>query len=132
MEQYIVAELLKTTGKIFLSRMLVTLQDSASLLDVNADLHVAPSNYCLIINIANSQRVLNLEYSRSLATRTYFPDPGALVSTNFFVTPTWGDLNPLDRDTWSGVTRRANILYLIEQENGNMTCSSLSNLWIGS
>lgn len=110
-----------------LSRMLVTLQESKELGEIRKNMHSAPSNYCLIVNVASAHQVLNFEFNRSIETRTYYPEVGPFASTNYFLNPSWG-LNPLDRETWNGVTRRRNLLNLIEQENGRFDVTKFKQL----
>jgi hypothetical protein len=57
------------------------------------------------------------------------PANETLVYTNFYLNSTWGDKVPvpLDNTTWSGVTRRDNLLNLSSQDN-NFNLTSMQKL----
>jgi hypothetical protein len=108
------------TRQSMLINMLEVMQNSESLEELNSRMMPLESDYSLIINAANETHLLSYEYSSSssLGMKPYSPTPGYhFVSTNFYLNNSWNTPAPTDESTWHGVTRRNNLIDLLNSED---------------
>jgi len=112
-----------------LIQLLRVSQNSFDLEQVEQQLRAIESDYSLIINVANRQDVRSYEFSSVLGMKPFTPDfTTPFVSTNFYLNPAWkGVPEPTDEDTWLGVTRRNNLLSLV-QSNTLHTVETVMNI----
>ena len=105
-----------------LSDMMTSLQRYGdSLASVSQYLHnLKKVDFSLIVNVGDATTVTSYEFSTNttLGMRPDTPPPGEnFVVTNYFLNTTWGPLipQPNDINSWLGVTRRNNMLALLEK-----------------
>jgi hypothetical protein len=101
-----------------LINLLQVLQNSSTLSQLTRMLNAINSDYSLIINAANTSSARSFEYSSTRGMQIYFPSKNKyFVSTNFYLSAKWKDIPvPTDKITWDGVTRRNNMLHLLENK----------------
>jgi hypothetical protein len=99
-----------------LINMLLALQNSTSLFQVETQLNAIQADYSLIVNTADANHVKSYEFSSTLGMKEMLPLPEmTFVSTNFYLNPAWKNIPPpSDATTWLGVTRRNNLLALAD------------------
>ncbi len=109
-----------TDRQSLLINMLLTLQNSTSLAQVEKQMNAMESDFSLIVNSADKSNAESFEFSSTLGmkffnTTTDMP----FASTNFYLNPAWGSEipQPVDSTTWRGVTRRDNLLSLASRYN---------------
>ncbi len=103
-----------------LSNMMQYAQDSTNFDQLGNKFRATESDYSLIINTANTTHAVSYEYSTTLGMREFTPEYGeAFVSTNFFQNTSWGNEvpKPTDAKTWEGVTRRDNLINLLNSKD---------------
>eukprot|EP01084_Bolivina_argentea_P168503 292204_1 len=116
-----------------LIKMLDVLQHSNCMNDVKMMMNSFQSDYSLIINVNDpNNNGISYEYSSTLGMKPYlFGETNknqTFVSTNFFLNDTWTDIPiPYDNNTWSGVTRRQNLLNLTSNSN-NISVDDLKDI----
>lgn len=113
-----------------LVRLLQIMEDSTSLDQIERQLKSTLSDYSLIINVADSQSVFSAEFSSENGVRVHSPNNNRpFVSTNFFQSLQWNTIpDPTDESTWLGVTRRNNLVNLIEKMNGKFDIDDILNI----
>ncbi|MDA0910755.1 MAG: C45 family autoproteolytic acyltransferase/hydrolase [Proteobacteria bacterium] len=101
-----------------LINLLNIVQNSNSLDQLNKQLLSVQSDYSLIVNIASKDEVKSYEYSSYHGMKPFTPPLYNIhVSTNFYLNETWAINEPSDDLTWLGVTRRNNMLNLLDSKN---------------
>ncbi len=108
------------TRQSMLINMLEVMQNSGSLEELNSQMIPLESDYSLVINAANQTHSLSYEFSSnsSLGMKPYSPTPEhPFVSTNFYLNNSWNTPVPMDELTWHGVTRRNNLIDLLNSED---------------
>lgn len=101
-----------------LLELLENLQISATLQEMSSSLSEIESDYSLIINLADATRPQSFEFSSISGMKPYTPsDNQTFVSTNFFLNQTWNLPPPKDAGTSIGVTRRNNLINLLDCRN---------------
>lgn len=106
------------TRESLLTNMLKVMQGSESLDDINSKMMSLESDYSLIINAANQSHTFSYEYSSLslIGMKPYSPKSDEyFVSTNFYLNGSWGLPEPKDALTWHGVTRRDNLIKLLDE-----------------
>ena len=100
-----------------LSNMLITLQNSITLSDIEKKMNATESDFSLIVNAADAAQTQSFEFSSILGLKFLQPTTQTFVSTNFYLDPAWNNTIPIPTDTatWYGVTRRNNLLNLSAQ-----------------
>ena len=107
-----------TKAGTMLINMLIALQNSDNLFQLDEKLRHTASDFSLIVNAAHKGYLLSIEFptDKKLKTQRYSPSgEQPFVSTNYFLDSTWGRSipKPTDQDTWLGVSRRSNLLNLV-------------------
>lgn len=98
-----------------LINLLHILENSNSFSQLNKQLLSIQSDYSLIVNAASQDEVKSYEYSSYHGMKPFHPLPdNPHVSTNFYLNETWAIEQPSDASTLLGVTRRNNILNLLD------------------
>ncbi len=74
-----------------------------------------------IINVADEKQGQSFEWC-PVGVKHGENDPanGLLVSTNYYVNEDWLFATPSDKDSWSGITRRDNLIALCEKNKGKI------------
>ena len=110
---------LNAARQSLLINMLEFLQGADSYPQLQHALYASESDYSLIVNTASWNETKSFEFSSRSnglgGLRSFYPDQSdCFVSTNFYLNQTWPNLPiPTDETTWFGVTRRNNLLDLL-------------------
>ncbi len=82
-----------------------------------------------IINVADEKEGQSFEWCPVGVKRGESTLPkGLLVSTNYFVNPEWEFPTPSDKDSWSGLTRRKNLIDLCEKNKGKIDAEQMKEI----
>eukprot|EP01060_Flectonema_neradi_P014380 TRINITY_DN21080_c0_g1_i1.p1 TRINITY_DN21080_c0_g1~~TRINITY_DN21080_c0_g1_i1.p1 ORF type:complete len:408 (+),score=54.64 TRINITY_DN21080_c0_g1_i1:77-1225(+) len=120
------------TTQSLLVDMHIALKSSASLEELrNQLLNVKYPDYSLIVNMGSDSECYSLEFSSNttLGMKEMTPQPNSVfVSTNFFQNSSWGTEvpKPTDASTWLGITRRDNLLHLLNTQF-NQTATTIQD-----
>lgn len=95
------------------------MQNSSDLNQVQKQLKATQSDYSLIVNTADQKLAKSFEFSSTLGMNTVFPEKNEIfASTNYYLSKDWKNIpEPTDATTWTGVTRRNNLLNLVSQSD---------------
>lgn len=115
--------------KSLLIEMLEYMQNAETIQQLGKQLAATVSDYSLIINFGDDQYSATYEFSSVMGYEAYDNILNEnFVITNYFLADAWGSRVPVPQDpsTWTGVTRRTNMLTLL---NGvaNHTVTSLKD-----
>lgn len=101
--------------KSMLINMLEFVQNSNYISRLNHAMYASESDYSLIVNTATKNSTLSFELSSTLGQKTFYPNQSDyFVSTNFYQNTSWDNIpEATDNSTWMGVTRRNNLLTLL-------------------
>jgi len=107
----------KSAKPSMLIKMLDFLKSSSDFGELSEKLSESRSDYSLIVNAASPIEGASFEYSAPNSTVHFdrFEIDESFVSTNFFLNPKWVLPPPTDNDTFIGVTRRENLLELLDR-----------------
>ena len=114
-----------------LINMLSILQNSKTMTDVQKKMNATQSDFSLIVNTADVNTATSYEFSSVMGLKSFFPPiHKPFASTNFYQSPEWASTIPIpnDKDTWSGVSRRQNLLTLSAEKNMVMNVDGFKNL----
>jgi hypothetical protein len=111
-----------TSAKTMLVNMLTALQNYDSLDQISEYLKSMTPDFSLIVNAAHKGYLLSIEFStdKKLKTKRYSPSGEQnFISTNYFLDTSWGNRlpKPTDENTWLGVSRRHNLLQLVNNSS---------------
>src|SRR3990167_8857688 len=121
-----------TDRQSLLINMLMTMQNAASLDQIEKQMNAAQSDFSLIINAASQNQSRSFEFSsNSILGEKYFTphENKTFALNNFYLNPDWGNEipAPTDESTWMRVTRRNNLLTLANASD-KFDISSFENL----
>ena len=82
-----------------------------------------------IINVADSQKGVSYEWCPVGVKRGESENPeGLLVSTNYFLNPEWDFPVPSNEDSWDAITRRENLLRLLDEKKGSVDVETMQKI----
>ena len=103
--------------------------DADDLNDIDLFFNTTNSSSSSIINVADSQKGVSYEWCPIDVKHGESENPeGLLVSTNYFLNPEWDFPVPSDADSWNAISRRENLLKLIEAKKGSVDVSVMQDI----
>ena len=103
--------------------------DADDLNDIDLFFNTTNSSSSSIINVADSQKGVSYEWCPIDVKHGESENPeGLLVSTNYFLNPEWDFPVPSDADSWNAISRRDNLLKLIEAKKGSVDVSVMQDI----
>ena len=103
--------------------------DADDLNDIDLFFNTTNSSSSSIINVADSQKGVSYEWCPIDVKHGESENPeGLLVSTNYFLNPEWDFPVPSDADSWNAISRRENLLKLIEEKKGSVDVSVMQDI----
>ena len=103
--------------------------DADDLNDIDLFFNTTNSSSSSIINVADSQKGVSYEWCPIDVKHGESENPeGLLVSTNYFLNPEWDFPVPSDADSWNAITRRENLLKLLESKKGSVDVSVMQDI----
>ncbi len=82
-----------------------------------------------IINVADSQKGVSYEWCPVGVKRGESENPeGLLVSTNYFLNPEWDFPVPSNEDSWDAITRRENLIRLLDEKKGSVDVETMQRI----
>jgi hypothetical protein len=111
-----------------LINLLESLQNSATMDQLDKQLSALNSDYSLVVNTVNQTHAKSFEYSSTHGMKSSnFTNNEIVSSTNFFTNPTWSFEVPTNEACWLGHTRRENLLSLA-QSDSNISIDDLKQM----
>ena len=103
--------------------------DADDLNDIDLFFNTTNSSSSSIINVADSQKGVSYEWCPIDVKHGESENPeGLLVSTNYFLNPEWDFPVPSDADSWNAISRRDNLLKLLEAKKGSVDVSVMQDI----
>ena len=103
--------------------------DADDLNDIDLFFNTTNSSSSSIINVADSQKGVSYEWCPIDVKHGESENPeGLLVSTNYFLNPEWDFPVPSDADSWNAITRRENLLKLLDSKKGSVDVSVMQDI----
>ena len=103
--------------------------DADDLNDIDLFFNTTNSSSSSIINVADSQKGVSYEWCPIDVKHCESENPeGLLVSTNYFLNPEWDFPVPSDADSWNAITRRENLLKLLDSKKGSVDVSVMQDI----
>ncbi len=122
-----------STNKTMLDLMLESLQNFSSISEVLKYLYNEQSDYSLIVNIADQDKMATIEFSEnpSLGSKYKKLNLGKYVVTNYFTIDDWGILiaKLTDATTWNGVTRKSNLDKLLLKYSNHLNLNNFMDIF---
>lgn len=118
------------TRQSLLIRLLEILQNSHNINQLKQQLISTLPDYSLIINAADNDETISVEFSSTSGHQVYVPSAKQpFVSTNYFQSTEWNNISiPTDESTWLGITRRNNLLHLANALSNEANAQDLMNI----
>ena len=103
--------------------------DADDLNDIDLFFNTTNSSSSSIINVADSQKGVSYEWCPIDVKHGESENPeGLLVSTNYFLNPEWDFPVPSDADSWNAISRRENLLKLLDSKKGSVDVSVMQDI----
>ena len=103
--------------------------DADDLNDIDLFFNTTNSSSSSIINVADSQKGVSYEWCPIGVKHGESENPeGLLVSTNYFLNPEWDFPVPSDADSWNAISRRENLLKLLDSKKGSVDVSVMQDI----
>ena len=95
--------------------------DADDLNDIDLFFNTTNSSSSSIINVADSQKGVSYEWCPIGVKHGESENPeGLVVSTNYFLNPEWDFPVPSNEDSWDAITRRDNLIKLLDEKKGSV------------
>ena len=100
--------------------------DADDLDDIELFFNTTNSSSSSIINVADSQKGVSYEWCPIGVRHGESENPeGVLVSTNYYLNTEWDFPVPSDADSWNAISRRENLLKLLEYKKGSVDVAAM-------
>ena len=100
--------------------------DADDLNDIDLFFNTSNSSSSSIINVADSQKGVSYEWCPIGVKHGESENPeGVLVSTNYYLNTEWDFPVPSDADSWNAISRRENLLKLLEDKKGSVDVAAM-------
>jgi len=100
--------------------------DADDLDDIELFFNTTNSSSSSIINVADSQKGVSYEWCPIGVKHGESENPeGVLVSTNYYLNTEWDFPVPSDADSWNAISRRENLLKLLEYKKGSVDVAAM-------
>ena len=103
--------------------------DADDLNDIDLFFNTTNSSSSSIINVADSQKGVSYEWCPIDVKHGESENPeGLVVSTNYFLNPEWEFPVPSNEDSWDAITRRDNLIKLLEEKKGSVDVEAMQKI----